>query len=618
MDIIPLILPTLVLAGLLLFFVHWLTQLHSGLKQESALPSARRETRITRRDALLCAVLTVCYGIVAFAGLGDRVAPQSFCTFADRGSYARIEFHEPESVGSVLYYTGLYTGKYYVEISVDGEHFQSAGTLEQTYADLFKWRETPLDVLNVSVKALRLTSDAKLELGELALYDSAGKRISTARMRFDAGTATLFDEQELVPEDGPSYLNSSYFDEVYHPRTAYEHIRNIYPYEISHPPLGKLVIGLGVRLFGLTPFGWRFTGTLTGILMLPVLYILLKKLFGSTGVAFAGSALLAVDFMHFVQTRIATIDSYAVFFILLMYLSMYLFVSDDPDAQGVKRSRQTRNLFLCGLSFGLGAASKWTCLYAGAGLAVIWLLYWIFRGVKLRKSGRGDEFLPEFAGNVGLCLVFFVCIPAIIYYLCYIPYGRAKGMHGFAMLLDKDYLQLVWKNQTFMYRYHAGVDATHPYSSTWYQWLLNIRPILYYLDYPTETTKSSIAALLNPVICWGGLLALAATAWLGWRTRDKKALFILLGYLAQLLPWVAITRVVFAYHYFTSVPFLILSLCYVFDALRRVDPAWKKRVGGVVLVSAALFVLFYPALTGVSIPRWYSHNILDWLPAWPL
>ena len=68
-------------------------------------------------------------------------------------------------------------------------------------------------------------------------------------------------------------MDSSYFDEIYHPRTALEHLNEIYPYEVSHPPLGKLIMGIGIRAFGMTPFGWRFMGTLLGVLMLPILYI---------------------------------------------------------------------------------------------------------------------------------------------------------------------------------------------------------------------------------------------------------------------------------------------------------------------------------------------------------
>lgn len=98
------------------------------------------------------------------------------------------------------------------------------------------------------------------------------------------------------------------------PAPPLEHIRDITPYEISHPPLGKLIIGLGIRMFGMTPFGWRFMGTLFGVGMLPLLYLFLKNLFGKTFVAACGTILFAADFMHLTQTRIATIDTYAVFF----------------------------------------------------------------------------------------------------------------------------------------------------------------------------------------------------------------------------------------------------------------------------------------------------------------
>ena len=161
----------------------------------------------------------------------------------------------------------------------------------------------------------------------------------------------------------------------------------------------------------MTPFGWRNMGTLAGVLMLPVLYAFLKRLFGHTPLSACGTVVFAFDFMHFVQTRIATIDSYAVLFILLMYYYMYRFVTE----------RKLRCLALSGVAFGLGAASKWTCIYAGAGLAVIWLLHWVFR----LKKERDFRALAE---NILFCLVFFVLIPGVIYYVSYYPYGKAIGL----------------------------------------------------------------------------------------------------------------------------------------------------------------------------------------------
>lgn len=99
-------------------------------------------------------------------------------------------------------------------------------------------------------------------LNEIAVYSPYGDQLVIT----SADAPELCDEQEHVP-DAASFMNSSYFDEIYHVRTAIEHQKDIWPYEVSHPPLGKLIIGIGISLFGVTPFGWRFMGTLFGVLM---------------------------------------------------------------------------------------------------------------------------------------------------------------------------------------------------------------------------------------------------------------------------------------------------------------------------------------------------------------
>lgn len=79
----------------------------------------------------------------------------------------------------------------------------------------------------------------------------------------------------------------------------------------------------GIAVFGMNAFGWRIVGTLFGIGMVPILYLFAKRLFGKSEYALLAAGLFAFDFMHFTQTRIATIDVYGVFFILLMYYFMY-------------------------------------------------------------------------------------------------------------------------------------------------------------------------------------------------------------------------------------------------------------------------------------------------------
>ena len=561
--------------------------------------------RISRLDAALCLVITLCYAVTAFVGLGSMSAPQSWCRFTERGQYALVDLGSEVDIGMLRYYPGLHTGEYTLQFSSDGEDWRDAGVLTQEYSELFKWLDySPAaeGVAGTRARYIRLIASAELDLGELAVYDAAGNQLDAAAFSYDAGCEPLFDEQDTVPLR-PSYMNSSYFDEIYHARTALEHVENVYPYEITHPPLGKEIIGLGIRLFGMTPFGWRFMGTLFGVLMLPVLYVFLKRMSRSSAAASCGTVIFAFDFMHFVQTRIATIDTYSVFFILLMYLFMWRFVSGG----------RWRYLALSGLFFGLGAASKWTCIYAGAGLAVIWLAYWISRR-------REPGFIGRFFLNCAFCLVFFVAVPLAVYYVSYYHYGTASGLEGgLGMLFDRDYLKIVWDNQVYMWEYHSDLVSEHPYASRWFQWLVDARPILYYLEYYDDgVTKSAFGAFMNPIFCWTGLIAVIANGILAVRDRDGRAAFIVLGYLAQLLPWVLVTRLTFAYHYFPSEIFLILALGHVWGRLAELGaPNWRRNMYSVTAVSTALFVAFYPVLTGLRTPLWYTRNLLRWFPSWP-
>ncbi|MCD8087372.1 MAG: glycosyltransferase family 39 protein [Oscillospiraceae bacterium] len=577
-------------------------------------PEPEGDKRFHKPDWIALGCLTAVYAVVAFIGLGSNTAPQTFLHYQQGNTYALIELEEPQEITAIRYYSGLCTADYTLQFSYDGETWidqvQEDGTsgMTQTYTQLFRWNDAVLNADNGAVRYIRIISGAEQYLGEVAIYGADGALIDTEELIIASGCEMLFDEQDTIP-DSYSYKNGTYFDEIYFPRTALEMIEGIWPYEITHPPLGKAIISLGIRIFGMTPFGWRFMGTLFGVLMLPVLYVLLKKMFGYTAVAACGSALFAFDFMHYTQTRLATIDTYAVFFILLMYLFMYLWVAEPPD-----RSRR-RNLwlFLCGLSFGLGAASKWTCIYAGAGLAVIWLIYWIIRLRREKKAVRDDFIL-----NIGWCLLFFIAVPCLVYYVSYYSYGVSQGLSGVKMFFSKDYLQIVLDNQSYMWNYHSDLVATHPYSSKWYQWILDIRPILYYLEYFEDGTISSFAAFSNPIVCWGGLCAMIGMGWLAVRDRDKKALFILIGYLANLLPWVLVSRLTFAYHYFPCTVFLVLALARIFEDLRRRDGKWRAAIGSFTAVSVAMFVMFYPVLSGVRRSATYSNIFLKWFTdTWP-
>ncbi|HHU06358.1 MAG TPA: phospholipid carrier-dependent glycosyltransferase [Clostridiales bacterium] len=625
------IFPIALMAALLLFFSYYIFE----KKEKSALPAEPDNTltegaeamaerkalslpplhSMGRRDIWVMLAITAVYALVAFCGLGDTVAPESFYSFEGEDYTFTLTLDEPTEITEIIYYTGLHTGNYALRWSSDGAYWSETVTFEQSYAKLFNWLY--VDFEPAEMKYIQIwAKNIPLEMGELALFDGEDGLIDASKIGFPEAARLLFDEQQLVPE-APGYLNSAYFDEIYHARTAYEHIRNVKPYEVSHPPLGKIIIGIGIRLFGMTPFGWRFMGTLFGVLMLPILYVFLKNLFGRTLIAACGTTLFAFDFMHFVQTRIATIDTYGVFFILAMYLFMYRYIAQDYEAPFRKTALP---LFFSGLCFGLGAASKWVVIYGGAGLAILWLIRQILRGRYYIKSGRAFEFFRYEVDTVLFSILSFVIVPAIVYYLSYIPYGLAEGMTlGEGMLTSGEYLKIVVDNQKFMFSYHSKLVAEHPYESPWFSWLLSIRPILYYLEYLPDGTKSAFGAFGNPMVWWGGLIALIYVFMDFFKKRNGRALFIIIGYLSQLVPWMAVSRIVFIYHYFPSTIFLVLALCYSFNVMYERQKGRYKRAMLLYTASAlVLFAAFYPVLTGVAVPQWYTTNFLRWIPeAWP-
>jgi len=655
--IIPALLPLLTIVGLICFFAYvWRVcfprfQAGSAAWVKTVAKKHGKPPRtltfsvpchpLAKKDVLPMLLLTAVYACTAFFRLGSFTSPQSFQDL--NGHTQEIVLAQDVYLTKLMYFPGLGTGEYLLEVSPDNqtwftlwdrtdEEGNSDGyywanaegyaphyALPQHYADLFKWivvePENPQ-----YIRAIRLTgqtTQSVLELGELALYDEQGQRVAPDIQSITQDGQTLdatglFDEQDTVPASSEWY-NSTYFDEIYHARTALEHIRGIYPYELSHPPLGKLILGLGIHLFGMTPFGWRFMGTLFGVLMIPLLYLFLTNLFGKRLVSICGTALLACDFMHLTQTRIATIDTYGVFFILLMYYFLYRWLvlpAGTPWRKGAPW------LLLSGLAWGLGAASKWTVIYGGVGLALLYFigLYCKLRDWPQKKEDRPLPVKPWIVKTLAFSVLCFVVLPGIIYLLSYLPYAYAQGDMSLGSLW-----KAMWDNQLYMFNYHKGVHDSHPYSSRWYQWLVDARPILYYLDSSSVPGfKTAFGAFANPIVCWGGLIALVFTAVQMILRRCGKALFIVIGFLSQFIPWIIIGRTTFAYHYFPSLIFLILALAYVFNLLLDAQAKHgRQAVCAVAGASAALYVLFYPVLIGLSIPVWYSSNLLRWFPSWP-
>jgi dolichyl-phosphate-mannose--protein O-mannosyl transferase len=113
-------------------------------------------------------------------------------------------------------------------------------------------------------------------------------------------------------------------------------------------------------------------------------------------------------------------------------------------------------------------------------------------------------------------------------------------------------------------------------------------------------------------VWWGGLIALGICAYRFVKTGDRRLAFLILAYLAQFLPWAFVSRIVFIYHYFPCVPFLALLLACAFEKIRR---RWALVM---MAVTALLFAVFFPILTGLPVDAGIARAVLRWLPRWVL
>ena len=276
-------------------------------------------------------------------------------------------------------------------------------------------------------------------------------------------------------------------------------------------------------------------------------------------------------------------------------------------------------LGLCGLAWGFGCAVKWLCIYSGLGLLVVFF-YTVYQRVQEYRAaateGR-DEITSVFKKRLIATLIFcvgvFIVVPLIIYAVSYIPYENASPGFGLRGIID---------NQEYMLTYHGNLvgQGEHAFQSKVLSWPLDIRPVFFFQSRnAVEGTIAGISCFGNPILLWGGVIAVIVLMCV--RGNKKINLvgipFVAIMGLAQYLPWMIISRETFIYHYFATIPFVVLAIVYLMRYLSE-NYGKKARVLSYVFVGICVlaFVCFYPMITGTPVSENWS-NAMRWLPTWP-
>ena len=402
---------------------------------------------------------------------------------------------------------------------------------------------------------------------------------------------------------------------------------------VVHPPLGKVLIAGGEWLFGLTPFGWRFTVALVGSLAILMTARIARRMTRSTLLGCVAGLLLAMDGLELVMSRTALLDIFVMFWVLAAFGCLVIdrdlsrariaaaAAEQAADETGPKLGIRWWRV-LAGICLGCAVASKWNGIWylpAFVALTILWDL-----GAR-RAAGFTEPWRGALVRDGKWLPVSFAVVPAAVYLASWTgwfasPYGYDRNwaaLHGnHTPVLSA--LDSLYQYNKYMLQFGLGLTTGHPYKSQPWTWLLTTRPTSFYYQPSTgvcgaKSCSQEVLAIGTPFIWYLSIpVLLACLAW--WLIRrDWRAGAVLLGVAAGWLPWFW-----FAWHdhrtefYFYAVvfdPFLVIAITLCLGLI--IGPAQAAPVrravgsvfaGGYLLAVLWDFAYMYPVLAAQVVP----------------
>ena len=175
-------------------------------------------------------------------------------------------------------------------------------------------------------------------------------------------------------------------------------------------------------------------------------------------------------------------------------------------------------------------------------------------------------------------LACLIVVPLALYVLSYVPWANVEGhrlwpdVSLFGQQIATTWppghdKQTLWELTQEMYRYHNTLGSAHPASSPWWAWPFDFKPVWFYQESFAGGTAAAIYDAGNLVAWWLAIPAMAFVAWQAFVRRSPALALIAIGFACQWLAWSRIDRAAFQYHYYTSLPFVLLALAYLLAEL---------------------------------------------------
>ncbi|TXJ00039.1 MAG: phospholipid carrier-dependent glycosyltransferase [Neisseriales bacterium] len=576
--------------------------------------------KLDRYDYLFLIIIVLIYIILSLINFGEKQTNNAAWSSTD-SSKSLILRPNPALLNGDLYFkTGVFTGALLIQAQttsseslitlakIDPEikdepqlkwnnfHYNSPQAITAFYFTVESSNINPIEYRDtqrgVEIQRLALYSVQNQQMLPLVkINDSSGKDYSSIL------------EKQLTPLQLTNvWFNSAVFDEYYYAAAAEEYLKQWGTVTQAHPPLAMLIIALGICLFGLNPFGWRILANLSGIILIPLVYIFTKRLTGNRYAAMIAVILLSVDFMHFVISRMASIEPFVTLFLLCEYLFLFQYLQAKLNNYGDKAV--LKNIFAVGLFSGLAIACKWSGLFSLPAIMVVLVWGYLASGAKPIKLSIALQYL-----------LFLVVLPLSIYCLSFVPLFTIKHATNFAIFM------LETQKNMYQFHTHEALDFHNIYASKWWTWPLVLQPMsmaFVMLD-PVSKLSQSVGLLGNPLVWWGTSVAVIVLALLLIfpKFRKPELYFILLAVAAQYLSYIFISRLSYIYYFYSVLPLVIVAFAYLVTLLLKLN---SKMINWLIFIyvvlSIWLFIMFFPALSGLNINRDFVYHFLLWFSTW--
>ncbi|WP_138498515.1 dolichyl-phosphate-mannose--protein mannosyltransferase [Nostoc sp. PA-18-2419] len=481
---------------------------------------------------------------------------------------------------------------------------------------------------------------------------------------------TLVFDEVYFAKFGNNYLTHTPFFNAHPPLSQY--MIGIGIWIGSHIPFWHdTVNGLTGSLR--SPWTYRWFNALTGSFVPVVVAAIAYQLSYRHSFALLAGLFTACDGIFLVESRYALSNIYIVIFGLLGQWFLLLAL----DNQNRRRSFW---LVLAGINFGASVATKWNGLWFLLGAYLIWITAWLiqgmhsfpnpkllFRSPSLKKT---EEQADKYSGvstysplsshlpitpsrtplqnltqlNIFQMFFFLGIIPAFIYSIIWIPH----------LQLDKRYGFIAVHQQILKFHLHLGGNSSdvHPYCAAWYKWPLMTRPMAYYYQTAESINEPipvmgpplpagagqviyDVHAMGNPFLWWFGMAAmlflvgmLVSQVVIAW-VKEKRfsvpatvgvdtwiALYIVINYAANLLPWIKVTRCVFIYHYMCAVIFVFIALAWFVDQCLRSYYQQLRALGvTITFIILVAFIFWMPVYLGLPLSP-HDYKLRMWFNSW--